>query len=319
MNAESFIGVDVGSISTNLVLLNRGGKIKEKLYKLTGGNPVQAVFDGLLELARRTDYPPIGGVGVTGSGRFLAGRIMGADLIKNEITAHAAAAVSYYKDVRTVVEIGGQDSKLILLQNGLVQDFSMNTVCAAGTGAFLEQQATRFGLKITELGQLALLGKEKIHIAGRCAVFAESDLIHKQQAGCSLEDLAAGLCRAMARNYHNNVVRRNRLKEPAMFQGGVAANPGMKNALEEELGLDLIVPKHHEVMGALGVALLARKRVTGKSKFPGYSFLETGYKTYSHQCQKCSNQCDLLLYEFGHNNTISWGGKCPEAEKGKAT
>ena len=231
-----YLGVDVGSVSTNLVVMAPNGRIIKKIYLRTEGNPISSVQKAFREVAPEFSQAKVLGVGVTGSGRQLIGAIIGADVIKNEITAHGVAALRAYPQVRTVLEIGGQDSKIILIDHGVAVDFGMNTVCAAGTGSFLDQQAHRLNLSIEEFGQIALRSKHPVRIAGRCSVFAESDMIHKQQMGHSLEDIVAGLCAALVRNYLNNVGKGKEIRPPILFQGGVAANAGIKRAFEQELG-----------------------------------------------------------------------------------
>jgi Activator of 2-hydroxyglutaryl-CoA dehydratase (HSP70-class ATPase domain) len=192
---EVFLGVDVGSVTTKFAAVDPQGNLVASDYLRTAGQPVQAVREGLSRMA--TLLPSrvrVLGVGTTGSGRQLAGAIVGADVVKNEITAHAVAALHFVPDIRTVIDIGGQDSKLILLRDGVVVDFAMNSVCAAGTGSFLEQQAYRLGITVEELGQRALRSSNPVRIAGRCTVFAESDMIHKQQMGFPVDDILYGLC-----------------------------------------------------------------------------------------------------------------------------
>ena len=198
-----YLGVDVGSVSTNLVLLDAVEPrpcIVWKAYLRTQGAPLTALKNGL-ELLHDAGAWEICGVGTTGSGRELAGVVLGADVVKNEITAHACAALAIDSGVSTILEIGGQDSKLIILRDGVVVDFAMNTVCAAGTGSFLDQQAFRLGVPIEDLGELALRSRNPVRIAGRCTVFAESDMVHKQQLGVDTADIVAGLCAAMVRNF----------------------------------------------------------------------------------------------------------------------
>ena len=191
---EYYLGIDMGSVSTNLVLMNSDQSIAHKVYIRSQGRPIESLKEGMTILQKEADEYEVLGAGVTGSGRKLIGTLVGADVIKNEITAHAVAAASALPGVRTIIEIGGQDSKLIWMKDGIVQDFAMNTVCAAGTGSFLDRQADRLGIGIEKLGLLALQSKEPVRIAGRCAVFAESDMIHKQQEGCRLADILRGLC-----------------------------------------------------------------------------------------------------------------------------
>lgn len=208
MHKKYSLGIDVGSVSTNLVVINESDEIIEKLYLRTGGRPIDAITKGLSILSERlSEDCEITAAGTTGSGRQLAGALISADVVKNEITAHAVAACRTEPEVKTILEIGGQDSKIILLQNNVAYDFAMNTVCAAGTGSFLDRQAARMEIAIEDLGGYALKSKSPVRIAGRCAVFAESDMIHKQQTGHCVEDVIAGLCEAMVRNYLNNLAK----------------------------------------------------------------------------------------------------------------
>jgi len=198
-------------------------------------------------------------------------------LVKNEITSHAVGALHYFPRAQTVIEIGGQDSKIIIIREGMVTDFGMNTVCAAGTGSFLDHQALRLNMSIQELSQRSLKSKNPVPIAGRCTVFAESDMIHKQQTGQRTEDILYGLCQALVRNYLNNVGLGKDIQPPIIFQGGVAFNRGIVKALREELGIEVIVPPHHEVMGAIGAALLVHEEMAGSqngSNFKGFDVRE---------------------------------------------
>ncbi|MGI6225252.1 MAG: acyl-CoA dehydratase activase [Peptococcales bacterium] len=308
-----FLGIDVGSVSTNFVLINENQEVEYSSYIRTQGRPVEALQNGLYKMI--SSLPKgmkIKGAGATGSGRQLAGLIVGADVVKNEITAHAVAAVNQIYNVHTVIEIGGQDSKIIIIDQGVVSDFAMNTVCAAGTGSFLDQQAARLGLSIEKFSTLALEAKNPVRIAGRCSVFAESDMIHKQQLGHSLPDIVAGLCEALTRNYLNNVGKGKDIKGPIIFQGGVAANPGIKIAFQNALGEEVIVPKYFDVMGALGAAILAQETVTekGKSNFKGLNLINTKFTTASFECKGCPNICEVIeLYEDG-SLKARWGDKC---------
>ena len=206
MSLTVYLGIDVGSVTTKLALVDETGKYVDSVMLKTAGKPVLAVQTGLNNLysKRLTEYEVMG-VGTTGSGRALAGSLVGADVVKNEITAHAVAASTNIPGVQTILEIGGQDSKIIILRDGIVTDFAMNTVCAAGTGSFLDHQAQRLNVPIEEFGETALRSTNPARIAGRCGVFAESDLIHKQQLGYPVEDLLYGLCQALVRNYLSNL------------------------------------------------------------------------------------------------------------------
>jgi predicted CoA-substrate-specific enzyme activase len=311
---RSYLGVDVGSVTTKLVALDDGYNVLSSLYLRTRGRPLEVVQEGLRQIRQRLDGAiHVAGVGATGSGRYLAGVVVGADVIKNEITAHAVATSHFVPGVQTILEIGGQDSKIIILRDGVAVDFGMNTVCAAGTGAFLDQQAARLSMDIENVGPLALQSKTPIRIAGRCTVFAESDMIHKQQMGHRVEDILYGLCQAMVRNYLNNVGLGKEIRGPVAFQGGVAFNKGMIRAFEEALEMPVQVPPHHEVMGAIGAAMLAReamRRDGHATRFKGFAISDLNYRTTSFECRHCSNHCEIVQVSVNKKVAARWGGRC---------
>jgi predicted CoA-substrate-specific enzyme activase len=314
-----FLGVDVGSVSTNMVMIDGSGQVRFTRYFRNDGQPLQVIKEGMAEIGNLFRKAVIGGVGTTGSGRLLAGTIIGADLIKNEITAHANATLHFHPETRTILEIGGQDSKIILIKNGIVADFAMNTICAAGTGSFLDHQAERLKIPIEQFGPLALTAVNKVKIAGRCTVFAESDMIAKQQFGFSKADIINGLCEALVRNYLNNLARDKQLDGPVVFQGGVAANIGIKAAFERELHTTVMIPEHYKVMGAIGAALLARKQYlkTGQcSKFKGYQLLNQNFTPHTFECEGCSNRCEVISVRQGQKVVAVWGDKCGKHSAG---
>lgn len=310
---EGFIGIDVGSVSTNIAVLDANGEVLDTLYIRTQGQPMRAVQQGLSIIGERVPKDlVIRGAGTTGSARQLTGSMIGADVVKNEITAHAVAASFLVPDVQTVLEIGGQDSKIIIIREGVVVDFAMNTVCAAGTGSFLDQQASRLNIPIEEFGGLALRADSPVRIAGRCSVFAESDMIHKQQMGHSLENIIAGLCEALVRNYLNNVGKGKEIKGPVVFQGGVAANAGIKAAFEKALNMPIYVPEHFGVMGAIGAALLAREwaRKGLHTSFRGFHVAHAHYQASSFECQGCANACEVINMALEGKIIARWGDRC---------
>ncbi len=316
---DCFLGVDIGSVSSNLVLLDNRDQLLRKVYLRTRGNPVKAIREGFAALL--SDLPAnlvIKGVGTTGSGRYLSSILTGADVTKNEITAHAVAAAHYFPDVKTIIEIGGQDSKIIILDQGIVNDFAMNTVCAAGTGSFLDQQAARLNMDIQDFGDAAAHSHQAVRIAGRCGVFAETDMIHKQQMGYPMEDIIMGLCEALVRNYLNNVGKGKKIEAPVVFQGGVAANRGLRSAFEKMLQMPVAVPEHYNVMGAIGTAILAREYVQTnrcETKFNGIEFILDGeFKTSSHECQGCPNLCEVVCIKRSRQVLAYWGDRCKKWE-----
>jgi len=311
---EAYLGIDVGSVTTKFAVVGKDGELITHIYLLTQGKPVQMVQQGLKQIKQQLPKEVnICGVATTGSARYLAGIIVGADLVKNEITSHAVATLRYIPEVQTIIEIGGQDSKIIIIRDGIVIDFGMNTVCAAGTGSFLDHQALRLNMSIEDFAQRALDSNTPARIAGRCTVFAESDMIHKQQMGHRTEDILYGLCQALVRNYLNNVGLGKDIRPPVVFQGGVAFNQAIVKALREELNTEVIVPPHHELMGAIGAALLAHEEMVSSnngSKFKGFEVSEVRYHISSFECKACPNLCEIA--QISHNGHVlaQWGGRC---------
>ena len=268
---QAFLGLDVGSVSTNVAVLDPAGQVLYSLYLRTNGRP-----------------------------------------IAGEITAHAVAAMHIVPDVQTVLEIGGQDSKIIIIRDGIVTDFAMNTVCAAGTGSFLDQQAARLDIRIEDFGDIALQSASPVRIAGRCAVFAESDMIHKQQTGHGMADILNGLCHALVRNYPNNVAQGKNIRGPVLLQGGVAANRGTRRASDEALGLPVRIPPHYAVMGAIGAALLAQEEMAGRdaSAFRGFDLVTYDYEPRSFECSGCANLCEVVEVRVNGRVAARWGDRC---------
>ena len=193
----------------------------------------------------------------------------------------------------------------------MVTDFGMNTVCAAGTGSFLDHQAERLNMSIEEFSQQALKSNTPAHIAGRCTVFAESDMIHKQQMGYRTEDIVCGLCQTLVRNYLNDVRLGKDIMPPVVFQGGVAFNQGIVKALSEELATEIIILPHPELMGAIGAALLVREEmVRDKSSFKGLGVSEIEYNTASFECKSCPYLCEVAELSLDGQVLAHWGGRC---------
>lgn len=311
---KAYLGVDIGSISTKAVIIDGNNNLLAKEYTWTEGNPIEAVKKIIKQLKKEFDFKnyKIVGIGTTGSARKLIGAILNATVVKNEITAHAIGTTSVYPNVRTIFEIGGQDSKIILVENGIVTDYAMNTLCAAGTGSFLSSQAKRLGLEIEELGKLALKSKNPINIAARCTVFAESDLVHKAQIGHSKEDIVAGLCKAIVTNYLNNVGKGKKIVAPIVFQGGVSKNIGVIKAFELATKEKIIVDRNSHLMGALGVAILA-KNAKKEIEFD-FSIADINFKTKGLECKKCANNCEIICIYKNQELIDSWGNRC---ENGK--
>ncbi len=319
---EAYLGLDVGSISTNLVVIDREKKVLAKRYLMTAGRPIEAVRAGLQEIGEEIgDRVEIKGVGTTGSGRYLTADFVGADLVRNEITAQATAAIYIDPKVDTIFEIGGQDSKYISVDNGVVVDFEMNKVCAAGTGSFLEEQAEKLDVSIKEeFGALALSAGEPVRMGERCTVFIESDLVHHQQSGAQRDDLIAGLSYSIVQNYLNRVVGDRRVGNRIFFQGGTAFNQGVVAAFEKVLDKEIIVPENHDVTGAIGVALLAlEERTWERSGFKGFDLSHRRYEQTSFECKGCPNLCLIRKVSVEGEKPLFYGSRCEKYDVIKRT
>ena len=317
---KCYLGIDIGSLTAKFVLIDAKNKVLFSRYFRTEGRPIEAIKRGLRELKEFIEsHNPeveISGVGTTGSGRYLAGAIIGADLIKNEVTAHARGVSQFVPSARTVIEIGGQDSKIIILENGVVVDFALNLICSAGTGAFLDAQSFRLGIPVEKFGELALKSKSPTTIGSRCSVFAESDMIHKQQIGHKIEDIVAGLCQGLARNYLAGVGKGKKILPPIVFLGGVSENVGMRKAFKDALNEEISVPSHNTAMGAVGAALLVKenyqsyKVLSAPTKFRGFEISDKDIKCTSFQCQGCPNQCEVIEARIEEKVVARWGDRC---------
>ena len=310
---DAYVGVDVGSISTNVVVIDKDKNVLSRRYLMTAGKPLEAVRQGLLEVGGEVGKKvTVKGVGVTGSGRYLTGEFIGADIVKNEITAHGTAAAWVDKNVDTIFEIGGQDSKYISLEHGAIVDFTMNKVCAAGTGSFLEEQSEKLDVNIKkEFGNRALDSCCPSQLGERCTVFMESDLNHHQQLGVPKDDLLAGLSYSIVLNYINRVVEKRKIGDTIFLQGGVAANRGVKAAFEKITGREIIVPPHHDVMGAIGSAIISMEEQTwSESRFKGFDLSNRKYETSSFVCRDCSNICEIRKVTITGESPLHYGSRC---------
>lgn len=316
--SKYFLGVDIGSISTKAVVIDEKSNIVASEYLETSGSPIEATKKVIESLKKQLDALgkkiDVYGIGTTGSARNLIGTILGATVIKNEITAHAVGTMSKYNDVSTILEIGGQDSKIIFIKNGVVVDYAMNTLCAAGTGAFLSSQAKRLGIDIKEFGKIALTSNNPAKIAARCTVFAESDLVHKAQVGTKKEDIVAGLCEAVAKNYLSNLCKNKKIEDKVVFQGGVSKNIGVVKAFEKLLNKKVYVDKDSHLFGALGIAIISMNNATQKLPFD-FNIKDICYEVTSRECGGCSNNCELISIYSDKKLIDTIGSRCQGANQ----
>ena len=317
----AYLGIDVGSVSTNVVAIDEFGTVIHDIYLRTAGRPIEAVQQGLTELDRLWGGRlEIRGVGTTGSGRELIAEFVGADAVNDEITAHKTGACHVSstlggEPVDTIFEIGGQDSKFISIENGVVVDFAMNEACAAGTGSFLEEQAEKLGISIKgEFASLALAAAAPTRLGERCTVFMERDVTGWLHKGEPVPSLVAGLAYSIALNYLNRVVRGRKIGNVIYFQGGTAYNDAVAAAFAAVLGKKITVPPYNGVMGAIGMALIARQwhaATAGRTRFRGYDLNKLKYSSRDFVCRACSNICDMKEFTIEGQKSY-WGDKCSD-------
>ncbi|MGA8340853.1 MAG: acyl-CoA dehydratase activase-related protein, partial [Candidatus Sulfotelmatobacter sp.] len=318
---DAYLGIDVGSVSTNLVMIDSAGNLLKEIYVPTAGRPIEVVSAGLRkikeELGARVN---IRGIGTTGSGRELIGELTGADTINDEITAHKTGAMHVCLQlgtplVDTIFEIGGQDSKFIRIRDGVVVDFTMNEACAAGTGSFLEEQAEKLGVAIKgEFAQLALSSRNPIRLGQRCTVFMAREVSRLLLKGAAVADLCAGLAYSVALNYLNRVVRGRNLGNVIYFQGGTAYNDAVAAAFSVILKKAIVVPPHNGVIGAIGMALIARDRMLASgetSRFRGFDLNRANFTSRDFVCRACSNNCEMKEFSIDGEKSY-WGDQCSD-------
>jgi predicted CoA-substrate-specific enzyme activase len=316
---DAYLGIDIGSVSTNLAVIDENGDVIKAIYLKTEARPIEIVNNGLQEIEKDIgDRIEIKGVGTTGSGRELIGELIGADSINDEITGHKTGASFIGQKLLnvepdTIFDIGGQDSKYISLDKGIVVDFTMNEACAAGTGSFLEERAEELEINIiNEFAKMALSSKAPVRLGERCTVFMEQDVNTYQQRGAAKKDLVAGLAYSVVYNYINRVVRGRKIGNVIFFQGGTAYNDAVAAAFTKVLGKEIIVPPHNGVLGAIGAALLVQEKIkmTGaKTTFRGYDLSKIDYTLKEFVCKACSNYCDIQMFKVEGKRTY-WGDKC---------
>lgn len=302
MNSTYYMGVDIGSSSVKAVLVDKCNTIVESDYMRNLG-----ITSSMQKLVKKFDGYKINGIGITGSGRDFGKVLLDADIVRNEIIAHSTASLQYNPEVRTIFEIGGEDSKLIQAEDGIITSFAMNTSCSSGTGTMIEAIASRMGVTIEKVSNMALSSKNNISIAAKCGVFSQSTAVNKRNVGVPVKDILMGVCRAVVNNYFSILVRNNKLESPFMFQGAVAWNRAVIKCFEDKVGEKIIIPKIPHLMGAFGMAILVKKYgIDNQRKID----TNTNYETKIRYGDKCSNECEII--ELIKNGVVEGhvGNKC---------
>jgi len=290
------LGADIGSVSIKFALLE-GNELVSKVY-LKNQGLIPTIQQGLKQMPR----VEISGVGVTGSGKEFVSSLVGGDYVDSEIISHVTATQKVYPEVRTVLDIGGEDSKLCLIKNGILSDFQMNKDCGGGTGSMIETIAARLGVKIEDVGRIALESQSPANLPGKCGIFCQSAAVSELSKGRLVKDILMGVCRALVGNYLAVLAKGKKLLHPIIFQGATALNPALVKCFEDELGSPILVPDDCSYMGAIGIAELTRESMDGQpTKFRGMeNIINADYKTEISHCEDCETRCELLsLYMNG--------------------
>ncbi len=306
-----YMGLDIGSVMTKGIIIDKYDNIIASVYVYTEGNPIKAVKKVVKDLKYEIDNnSEVVALGVTGAGRKLIGTLLDAEIIKNEITTAAFGTIRLYPNVKTILELGGEDAKITLVNNGVVTDYAVNTLCTAGSGSFLDSLAKKLNISIDDISRLAFASKNKVEIASRCMIFAETDIMHKLQTGYKIEDVLAGVSEMVAKNYLNSVAKGKKIQAPIVFNGGVSKNIMVIKELERLLGEKIIVNKNAHLMGALGVAMMARE----SKKEHVFDFNIDNYKleTKMTKCNNCTNHCQIVMVYKNDKIINYWGNRCEE-------
>ncbi len=319
--AELFLGLDIGSTSTKAVLMENNREVLVGLYTRTAGRPlaaVQNIFRAIAEIESEAEASfQIAACGTTGSGRKFIGRIIGADSAIDEITAHARAACQLNPDVDTIIEIGGQDAKFTTLQNGRVTSSTMNNVCAAGTGSFIEEQAAKFNCPIEEYS--ARTENVRAPMASdRCTVFMERDMNHHLSEGYSVNEVLASALHSVRENYLQKVATEKHIGKVVFFQGATAKNKALVAAFEQRLKKPLLVSKFCHLTGALGTALILHDEYAGAvSAFRGIGLYGESIPITTETCEFCTNHCRISLADVC-GEKVAYGFLCGRDYQTKA-
>ena len=291
---KAYLGLDIGSVGIKLALIDENKDVVRKTY-LRNEGIIDTVKKGLENIANG-EYD-VKGVGATGSGRNFVGMLVGADIIKTEILAHAIGTLNYYPDVKTIMDIGGEDSKIMILRNGVLEDFIMNQICGAGTGSVVDSIATRMGIRIEDVGDLALQSKQQLNFPGKCGVFMQSSVVSRLNAGASKSDILMGVVNALVNNYLM-LGKSISLESPFVYQGATSQNKAIVSVLEKQLGEKVTVPRYASYMGAIGIALMAQREGVSKTNFKGFYMGKGQYTSKTKISNGCDNHCEITsLYE----------------------
>jgi len=311
---EVSLGLDSGN-GTIKIVLNDNKEVVDYVY-LKNNGVVDTIKEGIKILCKRNPDVKVTACGVTGAGRKFASRVVGSDICKTEIICHTIGTQNFISDVKTIFDIGCNDNKIIIIMEGIIRDFAMQSICASGTGNFLETISTKLGIPVEEFSKIALKSQSPATISGKCTVFAMSSCVSKLNSGCKKEDILMGVAKSLVRNYFGMLGRNKELKPPFVFTGGVSQNKVVVKCIEEELKTKVIVLEYSKVMGAIGAAILAKEYIESnghKTKFKGFKISDFKYQTIS-RIGNCENQCEITDIWENNNRIGIFGNRCSKCE-----
>ena len=297
------LGIDVGNGTVKVVIIDENNRLIDSVYLIN-----QGVIQTLSEAFSKIKHCPISSCGIIGAGRKLSNIIIGSDIIKTEIIAHTVGVLNSVNEVKTIIDLGKEDSKMIIINNKVIEDCDMNSSCSSGCGAYLENVAHRLNLDINEFGDLALQSKNKVHIDSMCSVFGTSSAQNLLNTGVDKKDILMGVANSLVRNYKNMFIS-GKVEEPIIFTGGVSKNKAVVKAFEEQLNCNIIVPENSHLMGAIGAAILSKE--TKKTKFKGWDLDCNDYEIKTFICRDCENACNIpMIYKNESKIGVSYNGRC---------
>jgi predicted CoA-substrate-specific enzyme activase len=300
-----YLGCDIGSVSIKLAVVNDKGELVDKVYLKNYG-----LIDSIKKALIKLDNYNISGVGITGSGKEFINILIGGDIIESEIIAHSTATLKFYPDTKTIFDIGGEDSKLMIIKQGIIYNFMMNRDCGAGCGAMIESIASRVGIKIEDVGDIALKSKNDISLPSKCGIFCQSAVVSKLNKGLDKSDILMGVCKGLISNFLNMLAKGKVLEPPFVFQGATAKNKALVYCFEKELNHSVIVPEYCSYMGAIGMALLALEKNPLKTNFRGINIVNTNFDTRTKMADGCSNQCEITYIYENDKKIGHMGNRC---------
>ncbi len=312
MMDKLYMGIDVGTSYTKGVIIDKYDNIMSSYCIETLGDSIMAVKTVILKMKNDIDLSKykVMSVGVTGFAKKMVGVFLDSQVIRNEVMAVSASVLRMYPDVRCIIDIGGEDSKIIIIDNGRIADMVMNTACGAGIGNFLLNLSKKMGVSLSDFSNL---GSSNSHITSRCMIYAWSDLLDKISTGYSKEDILGSACKMVSKNYINGVCKGKNIREPIVFAGGVSNNLTVVRCLEKELGKKIIVNKNSQLFGCIGVAILARESKIEKEF--NFDINNGSIETEMISCNNCDKECSIVTIYKNNDLIDAWGNKCDKFKK----